>query len=480
MLRAGTGGTPADVPGKHEITMTQLMEAKTSDVSNLRRLQKQGAADAPAWLADLRRAGMGRFAEVGFPTTKLEEWRFTNVAPIARTEFRLASPDDLRGAREAVEQNSFGKQAAAELVFVNGHYHPELSKVRNLPRGVSLLSLAEAVDSEEAVVRAHLGQHASIDDNPFVALNTGFLRDGVLLHLRKSVTVEEPIHLLFVSTGGEDGTAPIVSHPRVLVVAEPNSEATFVKSFVGTPGQHWCNAVTEVYVGQDARIDHYKLQHENHDAFNVSTLQVKLERNARFVSHSATIGGRLTRNDHNVLLAGEAASATLNGLVLLGGTDHCDNHTLLDHAAPNCPSHELFKHVLDGKSTGVFKGKILVRNPAQKTDSKQQSKALLLSDDATIESMPALEIYADDVKCTHGSTTGPVDEEQVFYLRSRGVGLEAARHLMTYAFAADITRRIKVTPVRERLESFMASQHGLPQDLRITDLGSHDEGVVNM
>ncbi|QOV87452.1 Fe-S cluster assembly protein SufD [Humisphaera borealis] len=461
--------------------MTQLMEPTSSDLSNLKRLQKQDAAGgSPDWLTDLRRRGMARFNEVGFPTTKLEEWRFTNVAPIAKTGFRLATPDDNMGSRHTVEQYTFGKAASAELVFVNGHYRPDLSNLGDLPKGARLMSLPEAIESNEEVVQAHLGQYVDINANAFVALNTGFLRDGVVLHVAKNVTVEGPIHLLFVSTGAHDGIAPIVSHPRVLVVAEQNSELTLVKSFVGTPGLHWCNPVTEVYAAQDARVDHYKLQHDSGDAFHVSTLQVKLERDSQFVSHTATIGGRLTRNDHNVSLAGQGSTATLNGLVLIGGEDHCDNHTLLDHAAPNCPSHELFKHVLDGKATAIFKGKILVRNAAQKTDSKQQSKSLLLSDGATMESMPALEIYADDVKCTHGSTTGPVDEEQVFYLRSRGVSLAAARHLMTYAFAADVTRRIKVTPVRERLESFMAAQHGLPVDLRITDLGEHDEGVLNM
>jgi len=461
--------------------MTQLMEPITSDLSILKRLHKQDAAGgAPAWLTELRRAGIARFDEVGYPSTRQEEWRFTNVAPIAKTSFRLATPEEDRGAREAVERYSFGAEAAAEVVIVNGHYRPDLSKLAHLPKGLKLLSLAEAVRTHEPVVRAHLGQYADIDANPFVALNSGYLRDGVFIHVGKNVTVEGPIHLLFVTTGSAEGTSPIVSHPRVLVVAEQNSELTLVKSFVGTPGVHMCNPVTEVYAAQDARIDHYKLEHGSPDAFHVSTLQVKLERDSQFVSHTATIGGRLTRNDHNVCLAGPAATATLNGLVLMGGNDHCDNHTLLDHAAPNCPSHELFKHVLDGKSTAVFKGKILVRNEAQKTDSKQQSKSLLLSDEAMMESMPSLEIYADDVKCTHGSTTGPVDEEQVFYLRSRGVSLRAARHLMTYAFAADVTRRIKVTAVRERLESYMAAQHGLPQDLRITDLGEHDEGVLNM
>jgi Fe-S cluster assembly protein SufD len=243
---------------------------------------------------------------------------------------------------------------------------------------------------------------------------------------------------------------------------------------------YFTNAVTEIVAGQGVHLDHCKLQQEAMDAYHVATMQVRLAGDARFVSHSASIGSKLTRNDLNVTMAGEGADATLNGLVLVGADHHVDNHTLLDHAAPSCLSHELYKHVLDGKSSAVFKGKILVRQPAQKTDSKQTSKSLLLSDEATMNSQPALEIYADDVKCTHGSTTGPVDEEQVFYLRSRGVGLGAARHLMTYAFAADITRRIKVEPVRRRLEEYMAAQHGLPQDLRITDLGSADEAALNL
>jgi len=205
---------------------------------------------------------------------------------------------------------------------------------------------------------------------------------------------------------------------------------------------------------------------------------VQLGRATNFVSHAATIGGKLTRNDLTCVMAGEGAYATLNGVVLLDGHQHCDNHTLLDHASPNCPSHELYKHVLEDQASGVFKGKILVRQIAQKTDSKQTSKSLLLSDDATMNSQPALEIYADDVKCTHGSTTGPVDEDMMFYLRTRGVSREMARHLLTYAFVADVTRRMKVEPVRRRLEDYMAGRHGLPQDLKITDLGAHDEAVL--
>jgi Fe-S cluster assembly protein SufD len=275
--------------------------------------------------------------------------------------------------------------------------------------------------------------------------------------------------MLFVSTPGAE---PTVSHPRLLIVADNGSQCTIVESYVGqSAGIYFTNPVTEIVAGSDANIDHCKLQQEGKDAFHVAAMQVHLARGAKFVSHSASLGSR------NVVLNGEGADATLNGLVIASGTQHIDNHTLLDHARPNCASHELYKHVLDGKSQGVFKGQILVRQPAQKTDAKQTSKALLLSDDAVMNSMPALEIYADDVKCTHGSSSGPVDEEQVFYLRTRGVAEEAARHLMTYAFAADITRRIRVEPVRRRLEEYMAAQHGLPMDLRITDLAGHDEAV---
>jgi Fe-S cluster assembly protein SufD len=280
--------------------------------------------------------------------------------------------------------------------------------------------------------------------------------------------------VLFISDSQEH---PTVSHPRLLVVAEDGVEAGIVESYAGSDDAYWTNAVTEMVIGNAAAIDHNKVQQEGVAAYHTATTQVRLGRDARLVSHNTTTGGRLTRNDVNVTLAGRGADATLNGLVIIGGSQHVDNHTLLDHAEPNCPSHELYKHVLSGKATGVFKGKILVRQPAQKTDSKQNSKTLLLSDDAFMNSQPALEIYADDVKCTHGSTTGPVDDSMVFYIRSRGVSLDAARHLLTYAFAADVTRRIKVEPVRRRIEDFMAAQHGLPQDLRITDLGAHDEAA---
>jgi Fe-S cluster assembly protein SufD len=450
--------------------MTQVME---ENLAKFTRIEKSVAqAVLPGWLRALRQGGIERFEVLGFPTTKDEQWRFTDVRPIARTEFRLGVAD-IGAAKEVVGKYTFGKDCAAELVFVNGQYVPTMSNLGILPRGVVVSSLGEAIQKNPAVEK-HLGKHADANANAFVALNQGFAGEGAYVHLARGTTLAGAIHLLFVST--ESGE-PTVSHPRVLIVAEENVEAQIVESYAGLSGVYFTNAVTEVVVGKDCRIDHCKLQQESLEAYHVSTMEVTLEEKANFVSQMANVGGKLVRNDLNCTLNGEYADATLNGLNILSGSQHCDNHTLLRHEKANCPSHELYKYVLSDKSSGVFKGKIFVQKDAQKTNAKQTSKSLLLSDDATIDAMPALEIYADDVKCTHGSTIGPLDEEMLFYLRSRGISTEAARHLLSYAFAADITRRIRVAPVRVRLEDFMAAQHGLPLDLRITDLGSHDEAA---
>jgi Fe-S cluster assembly protein SufD len=452
--------------------MTQLAEEKDLYVSSYQQLEKENGHESPPWLEERRRAGIARFELVGFPAPRDEEWRHTNLAPITRTKFALA---ETGAGDELFSQYTFGRDAASEIVFVNGRFSPTLSRLGKLPRGARVGTLADAIHADPSHVEPHLARVATIEQNPFVALNTGFLQDGAYVYLPRNTTVDAPIHLLFISTAA---ATPTVSHPRVLVIAEENVEATVVESYVGQSGVYFTNAVTEIVCGADCRIDHCKLQQESLEAYHVATMQVNLDRAANFVSHSASIGSQITRNTLNCLMAGEGAYATLNGLVFIKDGQHVDNHTLLDHAEPNCPSHELYKHVLGGKSTAVFRGKILVRQKAQKTDSKQNSKSLLLSDDAYMNSQPALEIYADDVKCTHGSTTGPVDEDMVFYLRTRGVGQAAARQLLTYAFAADVTRRIKVEPVRRRLEDYMAAQAGLPQDLRITDLGAHDEAVL--
>jgi Fe-S cluster assembly protein SufD len=458
-----------------EFDVTQV--AEQNRLSNFTPLEMNvNGKPSPVWIEKLRGSARARFEAVGFPLKKTEAWRFTNVSAIAKTNWEPAEVGNLQQAAPLVEKFTFGKEAVVELVFVNGHFHGELSRMGKLPRGVRIESLTEAIANDVDAVRNHLAHYAQVQANPFVALNTALIGDGALIHLPAGTAIDQPIHILLVSTGGEK---PMAAHPRVLVVAEENVRATIVESYVGAAGQtYFTNAVTEIVCGPDSHIDHCRLQQESTAAYHVSTMQVELARAATFVSHACSIGAKLSRNDLNCIMNGERAYATLNGLVLIGGEQHCDNHTLLHHAKPNCPSHELYKHVLDGKSTAVFKGQILVQREAQKTDSKQTSKSLLLSDDAYMNSQPALEIYADDVKCTHGSTTGPVDEDIVFYLRTRGVGLEAARHLLTYAFAADVTRRIKVEPVRRRIENYMAERHGLPQDLRITDVTTHDRAAL--
>jgi Fe-S cluster assembly protein SufD len=457
--------------------MTQIAEERNAFLSHVTRDGHGAAPGAPAWLERLRRAGLDRFKEVGFPSTKDEAWRFTNVAPIARTAFQPGQPVDLKP--DDVAPYTFRDEAACELVFVNGHFAANLSSTRSLPRGVTVGSLSSQLEKQSELLERHVGKYADIRANPFVALNAGFAGDGAFVHVPRGAGSTKPIHLLFVSTAAPG--EPTVSHPRVLLVLDDAANATVVESYVGVGragGTYFTNSVTEIIVGADAVLDHCKLQEETAESFHVSTTQVRVGRGANFISHGATLGGRLTRNDLACVLDGEHAHATLNGLAILNGEQHCDNNTLLHHEKPNCPSHELYKYVLRDRSSGVFKGKIFVQKDAQQTNAKQTSKSLLLSDDAVMNAMPALEIYADDVKCTHGSTIGPVDEDQLFYLRTRGVGYEAARALMTYAFAADVTRRIKVEPVRRRLEDYMAAQHGLPQDLRITDLSAHDEGVL--
>jgi Fe-S cluster assembly protein SufD len=439
-------------------------------LSNFTRVEK--SLDSASWIDELRRAAMSRFSEVGFPSNKEEDWRQTNVAPIAKIPFKPARANE-KVTRDDIHQFSFREESQCELVFINGIFSPQLSDLQDQPPGLRVANLASLLEGGSKRLPKYLAHYADIRKNPFVALNTGFLNDGAVVYLDSNTAIYRPLHLLFITTAGAE---PTVAHPRVLIVAGDNVHGTIVETYAGIgSGVYFNNTVTEIIAGENTQLDHCRLQHETLEAFHISTTQAQLGRTSTFVTQSATLGGQLTRNDLNVVLNGEGAEATMNGLVLIGGKQHVDNHTLLDHAKPYCPSHELYKHVLSGSATGVFRGKILVRQDAQKTDSKQTSRSLLLSDDADMNSQPALEIYADDVKCTHGSTVGPVDEEMMFYLRSRGISLEASRHLLTYAFAADITRRIQVEPVRRYLENHMAMQHDLPQDLRITDLGRHDE-----
>jgi Fe-S cluster assembly protein SufD len=348
-------------------------------------------------------------------------------------------------------------------VFVNGFFAPELSALPAPPAGVAVGGLARALETSSEAVEAHLGRHARFEDNPFAALNTAFFRDGAFIALPRNAVLEEPVWLVFLALAA--GGAPAVCYPRNLVVAGRASQATLVEVYAGLGEEaYFTNAVTEIVAEDGAVLDHYKLQQEGPAGFHFADTQVRLGRAGNFASHFVGLGGRWVRNEVRALLDAEGGECTLNGLYLAGGTQHMDNHTVIDHAKPRCASHELYKGILEGKARGVFNGKIYVRQDAQKTDAKQTNQTLLLSDDATINTKPQLEIYADDVKCTHGATVGQLDAEALFYLRSRGVGAEEARALLTYAFANDILGRIKVEPLRERLERSLLAAAPSPEE----------------
>jgi Fe-S cluster assembly protein SufD len=410
-----------------------------------------GGGRAPAWLRELRDAGIARFAAVGFPSTREERWRFTNVEPIARGGFALAEPGMPAGAHEAVQQVALGEPAARLLaVYVNGRFAPELSSVGGAPKGVVIDGLAAAVERQPDLVRQHLGRHAAIDGNPFVALSAAFMADGAFVHVPRNVVLDQPIQLVFVSTGGPSA---VVTHPRNLIVAEENAQASVVEQYVGIgSGSYWTNAVTELVLGPEAVVNAYRVQREREDAFHTATTQSAQQRGSVLTSVTLVFGARLARHDINASLSGEAAECTLNGLLILRDEQHADHHTTLEHAKPYCPSWEVFNGVFDDRSRGVFNGRIIVRPGAQRTDSKQTSNNLLLSENARADSQPQLEIYADDVKCTHGATLGPIDPNAMFYLRSRGLDEEVARNLLTYGFGAEILNSIADDALRAQLD----------------------------
>jgi Fe-S cluster assembly protein SufD len=421
-------------------------------VAAYRAFAANGASGAPAWLKELRDGAIARFDTLGFPTTKQEAWRFTSVASLTETVFELAHPASRVPQLAEIQPLLLGD--GPRLVFVNGLVVRSLSTP--LADGVRLDSLAQALVDTPDLVREHLGKYAGAD-RPFAALNTAFVRDGAFVHVPARRTAPDPIQLLFLTTP-VDG-ARHVSHPRNLIVLEREARATIVETYAALgDGVYWTNAVTEVVVGDGARVDCYRVQRESDQAYHVAVTDVHQGRDSTANVHAVSFGGALARHDLRGTLAGPGGYLILNGLYLLDGEQHADHHTAIDHAAPHCESHEYFNGVLDGRSRGVFNGRIIVRPGAQKTDSKQTNNNLLLSGDAHADSQPQLEIYADDVKCTHGSTVGPLDPKALFYLRSRGVGELEARRLMTYGFAAEILNRMDVAPLRAQLDGIVRAR----------------------
>lgn len=416
------------------------------------------------WLVRTRSRALERFARNGFPDAHDEDWKYTSVAAIEKQAFVAVSRHDVQEdvAATLVDGLTLVGGTGHLLVFLNGHYSPALSAPGHLPAGATLASLADVLDTSPETLEPYFAN----DDRQtvFGALNTAFMADGAYLHLSRGTVVEQPVHLLFIAT--QTGAAIT---PRNLIVAEDGAQATVIEHYAGTDGAvYFTNAVTQIFAAANAGVEHYKLQQESVQSFHVAGIHAQQARDSRLSSHSVSLGAALTRNDITTAFAETGCEATFNGLYLVGGRQHVDNHTCIDHIQPNGTSHEFYRGVLDGHSRAVFNGKVIVHPGAQKTNANQSNHNLLLSRDAEVDTKPQLEINADDVKCTHGATIGQIDENQLFYLRARGVEETMARSLLVHAFAHDIIERIRVVSLRTRLEQILFTR--LPQGERIREL----------
>ena len=404
----------------------------------------------PSFLADLRREGLETFQEIGFPTTRDEEWRHTNVAPIVRRRYRR--PEGL--PEIALQQlGPFSYTDCTQLVFIDGHYSEEFSTLLDLPEGTIVEPMSTALTEHTDLVSDHLGRYADISELAFSALNNVHFEEGAFIYVPKSEIVTDPIHILYVFTEQEERQ---VTWPRNLFVMGENSQATLIESYAGLGrGGYLTVPVTELAAGDYSVVEHYKLQQESIEAAHLAYWQLHMGHSTTVTSQNVSLGGGFVRNDIRTFLAEEGGDCTLDGLYLTKGEQFVDNHMLAEHAAPNCRSFELYKGILDESSRAVFNGLIHVHKGAQKTDGVQSNRNLLLSKDALVNSNPQLLIFADDVKCTHGSTVGQLDRDALFYLRSRGIGEEAARSLLIYAFASEFVQKIQFEPVRKDLEEFL-------------------------
>ena len=404
------------------------------------------------WLELVRSSAMERFEQLGFPTVKDEEWKYTNLAPLAKTGFVPASRSD----QVSIDASRFvyPETATAHLVVVNGFLSEELSNKAGLENVVAIDLLTAVSDARyNKIARAYLARNAGYHNNGLAALNTAFLQSGLFLLVPKNVKVEMPIQVTFVTDG------ETASFPRLLVIAEEHSSATLIESYVSTgEQQYFTNAVAEIIVKDGARLEHYRVQRESEQAFHTSLTSAELGRGSSYDTTSINLGGRLSRHDISVVMDNEGAECWVDGLYLVGADQHTDTHSVIDHQQPHCNSHQLYKGILDGNARAVFNGKVFVREGAQKTDAMQTNKNLLLSPQARVDTKPQLEIYADDVKCAHGAAVGQIDQEELFYLLARGINPELARSLLTYGFAEEVIQKIKIDSIKAQLDEIVLRQ----------------------
>jgi Fe-S cluster assembly protein SufD len=411
--------------------------------------RQQGKQTMP-WLQAQCSAAFEKFQQTGFPSTRQESWKYTDVRPLAAIKFITADACHKRIENERLDDIRISELDCHEMIFINGQFAESLSRLQGLPEGVIIENLTRSIQGTNKTLMEHLNRYAETDKHVFSVLNTAFLTDGALIFIPANTMIEKPINLLYISNQQDQ---PLVSHPRNMIILGHNAQATVIESYAGLDeAEYFTNTVTEILTSEGAILEHYKIQQESERSFHIGSTHVRQQGDSRYESHSISLGGALVRNDITTTLEAEGAEVVLNGLYMATGRQHIDNHTLVNHAKPHTRSEECYRGVLNGHARGVFNGKIIVHEDAQKTDASQSNANLLLSDNAEVDTKPELEIYANDVKCSHGATVGQLDENMLFYLRSRAVDEETARSLLTYAFADDVISRIKIPAIRNRLE----------------------------
>lgn len=407
----------------------------------------------------LRKSALDEFSKLSLPTQKDEEWKYTNISPLLKNNF-------IPGEKTAVDSNRIKKFLFDELehslmVFVNGHFSVELSRLEELPKNVTISSLADEIKSNNPLIEKYFGKYASHENHVFTALSTAFTKDGAFIHVPDRKIVENAIHIIFLTTSNQK----LFTQPRNLFIAGKNSQVTIIEHYISDDDSiYFTNSVTEIVADENAIVDHIRLQEESKQAFHIARMEVDQEKSSNFTSHLISTGAELSRNDFNARFNAEGSECTLNGLFMIDGNQLFDAHTMIDHAKPHCVSHEHYKGILQDKSKGVFNGKVMVRPDAQKTNAFQENNTILLSDDAVMNTKPQLEIFADDVKCSHGATIGKLDQNAMFYLKSRGIGDEAAMAILIHAFASDVITSIKIPALRDYLEKIIAKRFNLLKD----------------
>ena len=408
------------------------------------------------WFAKNRQSALNLFKDTGFPSSRLENWKYTDVRPIKKKSFSNVTEADVSVIADEINAIRFDGLDCIEVVFINGVFSKEHSSLEELDNGLVVENMLDALANDKDLLAKHLTKYADDKISPFTALNTAFIQNGTFINVSANTVIEKPINILYLS---KESNSALATHPRNLIVMGENSEATVIESYIGLDdANYFTNAVTEVSLSTNAILKHYKIQQESLNAYHIGNLNVMQGKDSKLESHSISLGGALVRNDIHGQLAAEGAEIIMNGLYMTGDKQHVDNHTRVDHLKPRTLSTENYRGVLNGKSRAVFNGKVIVHKDAQKIEAHQNNANLLLSDDAEIDTKPELEIYADDVKCTHGATVGQLDQNMLFYLRSRASDEETARSLLTYAFADALISNISFAPIRNRLERLVIGQ----------------------